>query len=85
MVPPLPSVFDGTPGEEVKASSKDPAELSPDGLETALPTSVDDRVPMDDNQLFDSAIEEHDFVSTILEAGDPDAPDVDEVNGYGTE
>ena len=85
VVPPLPSIFDGAPGDEIKEASKDPAGLNPDDLETVLPTSVDDGVPMDDDQLFDSAIEEHDFVSTILEDGDPDAPDLDEANGDSAE
>ena len=68
VVPPLPSIFDGAPGEESKEALKA-------DVDQVLPNTVEGHEI--DEQLFESAMDEHDFVSTILEDGDPDTPPLD--------
>ena len=62
VIPPLPSIFDGTTDEIAESMKKQP-DLGATGMEKAMSShSIDDHL-----QVFDTPMEEEDFVSTILE------------------
>lgn len=64
VVPPLPSLFDGSTDDIAESMKKvQPGSESATGMEkNASSTSIDQHL-----QVFDTPMEEHDFVSTILE------------------
>ena len=64
VIPPLPSLFDGSTDDIAESMKKvQPGSESATGLEkTVSSSSIDQHL-----QVFDTPMEEHDFVSTILE------------------
>lgn len=67
VVPALPSLFDHGPPEEATLKKALPSANST--------THLDATVSSMDLQVFDTAMEEHDFVSTILEEDEEETPD----------
>lgn len=65
VIPPLPSLFDGST-DEIAESMKKQGNMAPSAstaiMEKAISSTIDDHL-----QVFDTPMEEHDFVSTILE------------------
>ena len=60
VIPPLPSLFDGSTDDIAESMKKHPSAL---GIEKTISSnSIDEHL-----QVFDTPMEEHDFVSTILE------------------
>jgi len=74
VVPPLPSLFDGSTDDIAESMKRT-------NVASASGTSIDKHNEMDEHlQVFDTPMEEHDFVSTILENATASNNDLQNLN-----